>query len=66
MKRPAKFQTQLEIGSDRWREQVAAKLLDGYGIEDIGHWLNCHYGYISAEVQRLRLSGKLAQWWPAP
>jgi len=55
----------LEIASLRWREQVKARVLDGYGVEDIAIWLNCHPGYVVAEVERLRRSGVLALWWPS-
>lgn len=65
-KRPTKCLTRFDIASDRWKEQVAGKIVDGYGVDDIAIWLDCHYGYIVAEVEVLRRSGKLAQWWPAP
>ena len=53
----------LAINSAAWREQVAMKLVHGYGAEDIAIWLNCHVSHVQAEVKRLRASGMLAKWW---
>ena len=46
-----------------WREQVAHRLLEGYGVYDIAIWLDCHVSYIQREVIRLRKEGWLEKWW---
>lgn len=53
----------LDITSRAWRDQVAMKLLDGYGVEDIALWLKCHVSHVQAEVKRLREVGALQAWW---
>ena len=59
----AKFPKDLEINSRAWRDQVAMKLLDGYGVEDIALWLKCHVSHVQAEVKHLRAAGTLQAWW---
>lgn len=61
--RPETYSRTLSINSRAWRDQVAMKLLDGYGAEDIAVWLNCHVSHVQAEVKRLRSRGMLAKWW---
>lgn len=53
----------IPIGHAAWCEQVKHKLLDGYGVEDIAIWLDCHVSHVRTEVQRLRASGDLQKWW---
>lgn len=52
-----------QVDSPEWRQQVAHRLLDGLGVEDIGIWLNCHPSRVRVEVKRLRASGMLEMWW---
>ena len=59
----AKNPRDLEVNSQPWRDQVAMKLVDGYGAEDIAIWLNCHLSHVHAEIQRLRAEGKFKAWW---
>jgi predicted transcriptional regulator len=58
-----KYSRALAINSALWQEQVKHKLLDGFGVEDIALWLNCHRSHVAAEVKRLRAKGDLAKWW---
>jgi hypothetical protein len=53
-----------DVGSKEWCQQVDGKLLDGYGVEDIALWVNCHASRVRAYVTALRKHGKLAIWWP--
>ena len=57
------FHRKLSINSRAWRDQVAMKLLDGYGVEDIAVMFGCHLSHVQAEVQRLREVGRLKAWW---
>jgi len=57
-----KYTKDLPINGSRWRDQVKAKLLDGYGSEDIAIWLDCHPQYVRDEIGRLRREGSLNKW----
>lgn len=52
-----------KVNSRQWQDQVAAKLLDGYGVEDIAVWLRCPVNAVRQEVARLRAIGRLQAWW---
>ena len=53
----------LPLGSAEWQSHVAFKLREGFGVEDIAIWLNCHVSHVRTEVDRLRKHGKLSAWW---
>lgn len=50
--------------SAAWKEMVAARLREGYGVEDIALWLDCPVSVIRLQVQLWREDGTLAKWWP--
>jgi hypothetical protein len=54
---------EIAINSNAWREAVATKLLDGYGVYDIAIWLQCDSSHVRREVARLRKDGWLRKWW---
>lgn len=53
----------LRLGSPEWKSHVAFRLQEGFGVEDIAIWLNCHVSHVRTEVAVLRSQGKLATWW---
>lgn len=62
MTKPTHSTQHYYIGDTAWQEQVKHKLLDGFGIDDIALWLDCHRSHVSAEVRQLRERGDLAKW----
>jgi hypothetical protein len=62
-KQQPKLTRNLQIGERRWKDAVATKLRDGYGVEDIAIWMDCHLCHIQDEVARLRIDGVFEKWW---
>jgi hypothetical protein len=60
--KPAVMVNKPRLGSEKWREQVATKMLSGLGSEDIAIWLGCHPSHVSKEFRRLRADGLLQKW----
>jgi hypothetical protein len=60
---PSRLRRCLPINGREWREQVKHRLLDGYGVEDIALWLDCHPEHVALEIDRLRAAGEFQKWW---
>jgi len=53
----------LQVGDRQWSSLVEARLFEGYGVEDIALWLNCHVSHVRRHVEILRRQRVLRAWW---
>lgn len=54
---------QLGVRSVKWCAFVESRLFDGYGVEDIALWLECHVNHVRNYVKVLRRGGVFRARW---
>lgn len=47
-----------------WKAEVATKLRQGFGAEDIAIWMGCKRVVVQTYIDEMRRDGLFKIWWP--